>query len=297
MLMRASYRSLCCLSIPRNGDDLQLDSPEEPDRNDPDLIAGLEWILPGETKNVRLLIPIQRIIAVQLCPWKYAVGGPGGKEITWADQGELVLASSPDVPLLSADSLDQRLRRCGSTHAKTRRYLACSVSLLRQCRRVEGGRDPFEKPPAAADWRDPRLKLSKRCVGNSWWAGKRKNLGKAAMLGLKTRRWLVLGSVLVPTLCIVVWSCLFGYMAVIHAKHRIWYEHVEARILALAERRPREIAPSQWGYYIACTWNLHSNLGTAMKFESSARNGFLAEFDSRLNRHVDRGTIDWIWAQ
>ncbi len=98
MLMRASYRSLCCLSIPRNGDDLQLDSPEEPDRNDPDLIAGLEWILPGETKNVRLLIPIQRIIAVQLCPWKYAVGGPGGKEITWADQGALVLASSPDVP-------------------------------------------------------------------------------------------------------------------------------------------------------------------------------------------------------
>ncbi len=117
------------------------------------------------------------------------------------------------------------------------------------------------------------------------------------MLGLKTRRWLVLGSVLVPTLCIVVWSCLFGYMAVIHAQHRNWYEHVEARILALAERRPQEIAPSQWAYYIACTWNLHSNLGTAMKFESSARNGFLAEFDSRLNRHVDRGTIDWIWDQ
>ena len=96
MWMRACYRRLCCLSIPHDADNLELDSPEEPDRHNPDLIAGLKRSCDGATRTVRLLIPVERVIAVQLCPWKHVVGGSGGKEITDAVQGALVLAPQAD---------------------------------------------------------------------------------------------------------------------------------------------------------------------------------------------------------
>jgi hypothetical protein len=50
------------------------------------------------------MIPRERVVAVQLCPWKYVVGDRG-RETTWAVQGLLVRASSEEeayerLPLL-----------------------------------------------------------------------------------------------------------------------------------------------------------------------------------------------------
>ena len=94
MMMRADYRRLCRLSIPRDGGDLELDSPEEPNLEKADLLEALKWIFVGETQRQRLTIPRELVQAVQLCPWRFAVAGPSGGEITRAVQGLLVLASS-----------------------------------------------------------------------------------------------------------------------------------------------------------------------------------------------------------
>jgi hypothetical protein len=87
MGMRSGYRVLCRLSIPSNGDDLELDSPEAPDPEKTDLSAGLKWVFLGEIKRQRLTIPRELVRAVQVCPWKYSTPG----ETTWAVQGVLVL--------------------------------------------------------------------------------------------------------------------------------------------------------------------------------------------------------------
>ena len=92
MLMRSSYRRLCWLSIPRNGDDLELDSPEDPSAESADLAEGLKLAFLGETKRQQLTIPREVVSAVQLCPWNFACGS----EVTWAVQGLLVLACSAD---------------------------------------------------------------------------------------------------------------------------------------------------------------------------------------------------------
>ncbi len=90
MLMRSGYRRLSRLSVPRNGDGIELDSPEELDVEKADLPAGLKWLFLGETKRLQLKIPRKSIAAVQLCPWKYKLES----EICWAVEGLLVLASS-----------------------------------------------------------------------------------------------------------------------------------------------------------------------------------------------------------
>jgi hypothetical protein len=92
MILRSGYRRLSRLSIPRNGDSLELDAPEEPRTENADLIEGLKWLFQGDAKRQRLAIPRELVKAVQLCPWKFVVTG-GGREITWAVQGLLVLAS------------------------------------------------------------------------------------------------------------------------------------------------------------------------------------------------------------
>lgn len=96
MVMRSSYRRLSRLSIPRNGDALELDSPQELDPEDVDLAKGLKWIFFGENKRQQLTILRELVVAVQLCPWKFVFGNSGRKTTTWAVQGLLVLAPADD---------------------------------------------------------------------------------------------------------------------------------------------------------------------------------------------------------
>ena len=94
MLMRAGYRRLCSLVIPRNGGDVELDLPEEAGLAEADLATGLKWAFQGETRRRRLTIPCNLVEAVQLCPWKFAAASDiTWSDITWAVQGLLVLAS------------------------------------------------------------------------------------------------------------------------------------------------------------------------------------------------------------
>ena len=105
MMMRAGYSRLSRLVIPHNGNDLELDSPEEVIPEEGDLQEGLKWMFLGNTKRHRLCIPRRVVVAVQLCPWKYMVQSQSSKMTTWAVQGLLVLASSEEgvyhrLPLL-----------------------------------------------------------------------------------------------------------------------------------------------------------------------------------------------------
>jgi hypothetical protein len=97
MIMRTGYRRLSRLTIPGNGNDLELDSPEELSAEEADLTVALRWVFLGETNRHRLRIPRDLVVAVQLCPWKYVVGDRYSRLTTWAVQGLLVLASSEEA--------------------------------------------------------------------------------------------------------------------------------------------------------------------------------------------------------
>jgi hypothetical protein len=94
LLIRSGYRRLSRLTIPRNGNDLEVESAEAPSLEKADLAEGLKWLFIGETRRQRLTIPRELIVAVQLCPWKFVMASSGGRESTWAVQGLMVLASS-----------------------------------------------------------------------------------------------------------------------------------------------------------------------------------------------------------
>ncbi|MGD9720013.1 MAG: hypothetical protein AB7O59_02220 [Pirellulales bacterium] len=87
LLLRGNYRRLSRLSIPRNGDDLELDSANEPPTDRSNLHTALKWIQ-GDLGRRQAKIPRDLIAAVQLCPWKYACGDTR----MWAVQSLLVLA-------------------------------------------------------------------------------------------------------------------------------------------------------------------------------------------------------------
>ncbi len=93
MLIRSGYRRLSVLTIPRGGNDIELESAEPPKLEKADLAEGLKWLFIGETKRQRLTIPRELIVAVQLCPWKFATT----TERSWAAQGLLVLVSLDTV--------------------------------------------------------------------------------------------------------------------------------------------------------------------------------------------------------
>jgi hypothetical protein len=93
--LRAGYRRLSRLTIPRNGNDLELDSADDPQKID--LAQGLKWVFERGTKRHLLSIPRELVVAVQLCPWKYEAVRAGERERTWAVQGLLVLASSGEA--------------------------------------------------------------------------------------------------------------------------------------------------------------------------------------------------------
>jgi len=91
LLLRSGYRQLCRLSIPGNGDDLELDLPHTRESEKTDLAAGLRWTFVGETKRQCLAIPRELVSAVQLCPWHFVLQDGA----TDAVQGLLVLKRSP----------------------------------------------------------------------------------------------------------------------------------------------------------------------------------------------------------
>ena len=78
MVMRAGYRRLSRLTIPRNGDDLELDSSAEPNSEKADLGEGLEWIFLGETKRQRLTLPRELVGRCNSAPgsssWRVQAG-------------------------------------------------------------------------------------------------------------------------------------------------------------------------------------------------------------------------------
>jgi hypothetical protein len=105
LILRARYRHLCRLSIPDNGKPLRLDTvvPLNPDR--PDLKDALGWVFSGRGERTQLTIDRNSVRAVQLCPWKFVLGGSSSRSTTWTVQGLLALASEDGsackrVPLL-----------------------------------------------------------------------------------------------------------------------------------------------------------------------------------------------------
>ena len=91
--MRSGYRRLSKLTIPRDGSDLELESAATPNVEKTGLIEGLKWVFAGGTEKRRLPIPREMVVAVQLCPWKFAVVRSADRSTTWGVQGLLVLAS------------------------------------------------------------------------------------------------------------------------------------------------------------------------------------------------------------
>ena len=106
VLNRWSYGRLASLTIPRGGEALAYEGPMPVDHN-------RDWLKYGFADNPerqQLSIPRARLAAVQLCPWKFVMGGTHDRSITWAVQGLLVLSSDEQqhfqrLPiLLSSDS-------------------------------------------------------------------------------------------------------------------------------------------------------------------------------------------------
>jgi hypothetical protein len=105
MTTRASHRRLASLNIPRADGDLELDSPADLEAEGAELHAALKWLFLGDTKRQRLTIPRRLVAAVQLCPWKVAIGTASDQRVTWAVQGLLVLTPTEEgkyyrLPLL-----------------------------------------------------------------------------------------------------------------------------------------------------------------------------------------------------
>lgn len=94
LVLASHFRSLGRLDIPRDGGDLELDIAAPPDATIRDPIAGLKQILVGSETRERWRIPAERVVAVQLCPWKHCVG----QSTTWAVQGALVFAYAEGAP-------------------------------------------------------------------------------------------------------------------------------------------------------------------------------------------------------
>jgi hypothetical protein len=91
LMTRAAHRQLSRLSIPKNGDPLELDLAELPDPARADLASGLKWLIGKDQKRQRLSVPRELVRAVQLCPWLFSMGSDREPSRTWAVQGLLVV--------------------------------------------------------------------------------------------------------------------------------------------------------------------------------------------------------------
>lgn len=105
-MLRWSYGRLPSLVIARGGEALAYEGPMPVDHNR----DWLKYGFAGNPERQQLSIPRARLAAVQLCPWKFVMGGTHDRSITWAVQGLLVLSSDEQehfqrLPiLLSSDS-------------------------------------------------------------------------------------------------------------------------------------------------------------------------------------------------
>ncbi|MBX9790281.1 MAG: hypothetical protein K2Y37_15290 [Pirellulales bacterium] len=89
VMLRWSYERLPSLAIPRGGDSIEFEGPVPVD-HDRDW---LKYGFAGNPERQQLTIPAVRLAAVQLCPWKFVMGGTHDRSITWAVQGLLVVTS------------------------------------------------------------------------------------------------------------------------------------------------------------------------------------------------------------
>ncbi|AMV20723.1 hypothetical protein [Planctomyces sp. SH-PL14] len=100
LMIRRSWQRLSRLTIPRRGDDLELDSAEIPapsGNQAPNLALALKWLL-GEPPRVHTRIAAELVRGVQLCPWKFTMGRANHRSTYAVVQGLLVLQRSPDGP-------------------------------------------------------------------------------------------------------------------------------------------------------------------------------------------------------
>jgi len=100
LIIRHWWQRLSRLTIPRSGDDLELDTAEIPDHSSiqaPNLSLALKWLL-GESPRVRTRIATELVRGVQLCPWKLTLGRAKHRSTYWVVQGLLVLQRFPEGP-------------------------------------------------------------------------------------------------------------------------------------------------------------------------------------------------------
>jgi hypothetical protein len=101
---RFQFRTLSRLIIPHADGDLELETPsrgvQKKDRVAGLQRAGLQWAFVGDEKMDHLTISRQKLLAVQLCPWKFVTEIQNERSTTWAVQGLLVLAGTEAVPYL-----------------------------------------------------------------------------------------------------------------------------------------------------------------------------------------------------
>ncbi len=94
LALRASYRRLSRLSIPRDGDYLELDTEEPAELDHANLTTTIQRLFVGTTNRCRVAIPRDVVVAVQLCPWKFSVSDNRSTTTTWAVQGLLVFSAN-----------------------------------------------------------------------------------------------------------------------------------------------------------------------------------------------------------
>jgi hypothetical protein len=90
LLAQTGFQHLCKLTIPRDGSDLEFDSPEMPNFEKMGWVTGLKWFFGSDAARRKLAIPRDMVAAVQLCPWKFKMQC----EVAWAVQGLLMLSST-----------------------------------------------------------------------------------------------------------------------------------------------------------------------------------------------------------
>ena len=106
-------------------------------------------------------------------------------------------------------------------------------------------------------------------------------------------RWIVVAAVL----ALIGGATAFWFLALgpIY-EHRHWYGRVRADLYSLADKRPTDVTPGQWGFLVGWTINLHANSAAAKEWVDRGDTWpFVEELERRLKGPVTVATIDWIW--
>lgn len=98
LVILRSWHRLCRLTIPRSGDDLELDSAEpRSGGRAPNLALAMKRLL-GDSPRSRTRIAAELVRAVQLCPWQLTIGQAHHHSTYRVVQGLLVLQRVPEGP-------------------------------------------------------------------------------------------------------------------------------------------------------------------------------------------------------